>query len=253
MNGNDLSSIDFSLVVLLLLLGGYAVGLLLRRFLPQAHRTHESLEIVHAVIGMLVAMGAILLGLQLDSSKRSFDGVVELVDRYSIEIIQLDDLLRDYGPEAKPARALLATYTRDATQALVREEEIESRPQGETLRRFASTVRELVPANPVQTRLQSDSLTLVNEIFHERWELITKSRLAPVVPLYGVLVFWIFVAYVAFGINAEFNAPAFLALLMAAVAVAAALFVLSDMETPFDGLIKVPVAPMQDAVRRLSE
>jgi uncharacterized membrane protein YcjF (UPF0283 family) len=97
---DDLSSLIFGMAVAGALIGSFGFGLWARRLLPARHQTHESLEIVHAVIGMLVAMIAILLGLQLDSATKSFDDMEQLVERYSIQIVQLDALLRDYGPAA---------------------------------------------------------------------------------------------------------------------------------------------------------
>lgn len=250
---DDLSALAFGLGVSTALVASYATGLAARPFLPAKHQTHESLEIVHAVIGMVVALIAILLGLQLDSATKSFADMQQLVERYSIQIVQVDSLLREFGPDAAPVRRDLAAYLTAATRNFEAGDGSDHAEQAELLREANLTLLQLTPTSALQSRVRSDSLTFINDLFQERWQIIAGADLTPSKPLYAVLVLWLVLVYAAFGLNASFNVPVFLVLVCSALAIGLAIFVLADMQTPFGGLISISPRPMQEALARLNK
>jgi hypothetical protein len=198
-------------------------------------------------------MIAILLGLQLDATEKSFDAIWQLVERYSIQITELDAQLREYGPDANTARQTLRDYTGLALKGLESGDSSDHREQGDALRAVDRAVLRLVPSNTAQSHIQSGSLTLLNAMLQERWQLVASARLSPNIPLYAILLFWLVLVYLAFGLNAAFNVPVCLVLSVSAVAIGAAVFVLSDMSTPFSGLISISPQSMREALMRISE
>src|SRR5690242_12436311 len=98
-------------VVLVTLLGCSALGLLIRPLLSERHRSREAIEFVQLVVAMLVTFAALVLGLLTSSVKASFDNVATDLNRLSIDLIRLDQSLREWGDETAPARKLLRTYT----------------------------------------------------------------------------------------------------------------------------------------------
>lgn len=98
-------------ILLLILLGGSAVGVSIRPFLSERHRSRETTDLIQLVLTMLVTFAALVLGLLTSSVKASFDTIDTDLRGLSIQLIQLDRSLREYGSEADPPRALLRSYT----------------------------------------------------------------------------------------------------------------------------------------------
>src|SRR5215470_5863991 len=98
-------------IVLVILLGGSALGLLIRPLLSERHRSREVIEFVQLVVAMLMTFVALVLGLLTSSVKSSFDKVGNDLKALAIQVIQLDRSLRVWGPDTQPTRDLLRAYT----------------------------------------------------------------------------------------------------------------------------------------------
>jgi hypothetical protein len=102
-----MSSITLSLIVFACVFGGALLGILLRTVLPQNHLSADSKDIVKLGMGLVGTMAALVLGLLVASAKGSYDAQIVEVTQGSTNIVLLDRLLVEYGPETKEARALL--------------------------------------------------------------------------------------------------------------------------------------------------
>src|SRR2546430_2244747 len=98
-------------VILIILLGSSALGLFIRPLLSERHRSREVIEFVQLVVAMLMTFAALVLGLLTTSVKSSFDKVGNDIRALSIQLIQLDRSLREWGSETQPTRELLRAYT----------------------------------------------------------------------------------------------------------------------------------------------
>lgn len=98
-------------ILLIVLLVSAAVGMLVRRLLPETHRSRESIEIVQLVITMLLTFAALVMGLLTVSVKNSFDTANNDMASLAAQIVQVDQLLREYGPDTDAVRGLLRSYT----------------------------------------------------------------------------------------------------------------------------------------------
>jgi hypothetical protein len=66
------------------------------------------------------------------------------------------------------------------------------------------------------------------------------------------LIAWIVLIFVSFGYNAPFNPTVTTAFLICAAALAACLLIITEMDTPFSGLIVVSSHAMRDALAHMS-
>ena len=89
-----------TLIVFALLSGCGWLGRFVRPRLPEAHRAHETVEIMQTLVGMLVTLAALVLGLLTASVRTGYDGARHDRQQYALQIGSLDRCLRDYGPEA---------------------------------------------------------------------------------------------------------------------------------------------------------
>ena len=70
-----MSELSGAAILLLILLGGSALGVLVQPFLSEHHRSQETTDLIRLVVTMLVTFAALVLGLLTSSVKASFDTV----------------------------------------------------------------------------------------------------------------------------------------------------------------------------------
>src|ERR1700722_10611934 len=93
-----------ALLFLLLLLSS-ALGLFLQGKLHERHRSRETIDAIRLVISILVTFTALLLGLLTSSAKIAFDDYGNRLRAYGIDIIELDQRMREYGDGIEATRA----------------------------------------------------------------------------------------------------------------------------------------------------
>jgi hypothetical protein len=71
-------------------------------------------------------------------------------------------------------------------------------------------------------------------------------------PLLVVLVSWLVVIFVSFGLMAPPNPTVIITLLIGSLAVSGAILIIMEMYSPFSGILRISSAPMQDALSRLN-
>ena len=89
--------------------------MLLRSIVPDRYLSAESKEVVGLGTALIATMSAVLLGLLISSTRISYEEKRNQVIRMTADIIELDLLLKDYGPEARPARQVM----RDAVPLMI--------------------------------------------------------------------------------------------------------------------------------------
>ena len=68
-----------------------------------------------------------------------------------------------------------------------------------------------------------------------------------------VVISWLTVTFVSFGLYAPANASVLAVLLVAALSVAAAVFLILELDGPFDGLITISSGPLRFALSQLGQ
>lgn len=258
-------------LVLLVLLGSCVLGLAVRPLLSERHRSREVIDFVQLVVAMLVTFAALVLGLLTSSVKSSFDNVGTDLNRLSIDLIRLDQCLREWGDETAPARKLLRTYAAAAIATTWKQEpkppgdyyptevptahgsQIESELMSDMLTQVELGIRELEPHNPMQRRLETTCIAQYERLMQTRWRLIEESVSSISTPFLIVLVFWLAVVFAAFGLNAPRNLLSYTTIALAALSIASAIFVILDLDRPFQGIFMVSSAPLRHALVHLSE
>jgi hypothetical protein len=256
-------------LVLLVLLGSSALGLFVRPLLSERHRSREVIDLVQLVVAMLVTFAALVLGLLTSSVKASFDKVGNQLRGLAIEIIQLDRSLREWGTETEPIRELLRTYTASVIARTWNEEpkpagdyypevvptdpasRLESSVLEDMLGRIERGIRLLEPSDPMHRRLQGTCIAQFEALMQTRWRLVEESGSSISTPFLMVLVFWLGVVFASFGLNTPRNLLSYTIIALGAVSIASAIFLILDMDTPFEGLFSVSSHPMRHALTYL--
>jgi len=71
--------------------------------------------------------------------------------------------------------------------------------------------------------------------------------------LLAIMVFWLIVVFISFGLFAPRNATAIGSLFAAALSVSGAIFLILEMYMPYSGLIQISSAPLRSALAHLSQ
>jgi len=72
-------------------------------------------------------------------------------------------------------------------------------------------------------------------------------------PFLVVLLFWLTITFTSFGLFAPRNATVLAVLFVCALSVGSAVFLILEMDGPFDGLLKVSADPLRYAYAHLNQ
>ena len=90
-----------------------------------------------------------------------------------------------------------------------------------------------------------------NPKLHTRLLLYEESSGSLSTPFLAVLVFWVCALFLGFGLLARFHATLAMVLLVGAVSVAVAIYLILELNTPYSGIIQLSDAPIRDALAQL--
>jgi len=233
--------------------GGAVVGYALQRLLPKHHLSKEAQDAIKLAVGVIATSTAMVLGLLVTSSKSQFDAMGTRVVQLGAHLIILDATLAEYGPEAKSAREQLRRGVEVTLERIWPEERkagsaVKAIERGGEIDAFRATLRTLRPPTDEQRALLAQAHQIANDFSRSRWVLIeeAQSGLPPI--LLGVLIFWLTLLFVSFGLFAPRNWTVFLALIVSACSMAASIFLVLEMNSPLDGLMKISSAPLRKAL-----
>ena len=262
-----MSDLLSSVLVFVLLAGSGALGHLTLGRLPETHRSRETVEFTRLIAGMLVTFTALVLGLLTASVNTSFEKAGTDVQAYASDIIRLTSALNSYGSATAPIRADLRAYTAAAIAttwpgslpgpraASAPDAEpgigLESIALGALLHRIEANIRALDPAGPTQAEIRALCLARFEALLDQRWMLIGDANNTITMPFYRMMVFWLCVVFASFGMSAPRNGVAAVFILLVALSVAGAVYVILELDDPLDGLVEVSDQPLRNALDHL--
>jgi hypothetical protein len=263
-----MSEVQSAILVFVLLLGGTGLGVLLRPLLPEEHRKHETVQLIQLVVGMLVTFAALVLGLLTASAKTSFDTATNDLRAYAAELIQLDTRLREYGADANRPRDTLRAYTAAAIASTWPGEaappgnyyphvqtldpaQLEDASLGSLLNSVGREIDALAPRDRYQAALLADLEQHFSRVIDARWRLIEAAHSSISRPFFAMLTLWLFVIFLSFGLVAPRNALAIVMLLLGALLISSAVYVIVDLDTPFTGPIVISSASLRNALEHM--
>jgi len=246
-----------SLLVFALTFGGALVGAAVRPLLSEHHLHPDSRDVVKLATGLIGTLAALVLGLLIASAKSSFDQKTTQVRQMTANIILLDDLLAQYGPEATPVRNLLRQSIQPLANRIWHEEQI---PTGKLVRfestaqasAFENELERLAPDNDLQRSLKSRAIQAFTEGAQIRLLLFAHAGGSIPTPFLVILVFWLSAIFVSFTLFARTNLVVITALLVCALSFACAIFLILELDNPFTGLMGISSATLRSALSPLN-
>ena len=247
----------FPIVVALIAFGLALVGILLggvmQKMLPEGHLTSESKEVVKLSMGVVATLAALVLGLLVASAKNTYDAREIEINQITAYVILLDNLLAKYGEEAQAARASL----RQAIPAVVEKiwSEAQSVPLQSTPFKAAAEgeavyqrIQELQPSTDIQRGLKERIIQVTNDLMQSRFLLFSHLGSSIPVLFLAVLLLWMIILFAGFSLMAPANATTLASLVICALSVSGAIFLILELNEPFTGLMVIRSEPLLNAL-----
>jgi hypothetical protein len=247
------NSIAISIAVFAFTFAGAMIGLRLHAKLPASHLDESSKDVVKLVMGLVATISGLVLGLLISSAHRNYETQAQEVQQIGINIYQVDRTLEQFGPEASEARAalrrLIQTELDRASQvgALATALESPLEAQRSAIEVF-NRVAALNARDNAQRFAQQRAMQLLNSLGETRLVLMEQARAAISWPFLVIVVFWLTVLFVGFGLFARPNPTIVVALFLGAMCVAGAIFLILEMNRPYTGIMQVSLEPIRNAL-----
>ena len=256
--------IVWTLLLLMILIASAAAGAFLRVRLPAPHRSNESLDFLRIVTALLVTFVALVLSLLLASELASYNTASHDRNHYAANLTQLDGCMRDFGPELSEQRQQLHGYTAAVIASTWPDEPRPTEVNYPDTSQFPLVGEAPVltgvmngigialaasqPRDPLHQALATRCKDIFAVVSAARWTVIEDTQGSLSEPFFGVLVFWLMLMFLSFGLQAPRNSLSFCIVAIAIVSVISVVFVILDLDRPYGGIFEISSHSMRLAL-----
>ena len=253
-----------ALIVFALLCGSAAVGFLLKSQLLERYTQTGALESMSLIISFLVTITAIVVGLLINATKSFIDATQDHWAIFAGQLIRLDQSMRNYGSESEQMRRQLHSFTAAAIVNFWRADDI---PTGvnypdvrklskdeakqvlsDLLNRIELGIIRLKSPDPLHERLAADCFDQYKEFARARWSLLLAPQNSLPAPFLRMLVAWIMIIFVCFGLRAPANPLVIIVITLSATTLSSMMFAIIDIVDPYKGLYNISSKNMHYAL-----
>jgi len=239
----------FALFVFVCITAASLGALMLHVRLPAHHRHDDTQTIVRLLANIFVVLTSLVLGLMINSAKSRFDAINRDVHVFATGLILLDRLLVSHGPDANDTRQRLVAYVQRAADGVWTARDpllVSDKTSEQLLADVGASIRALRPP-PDDARLSTwnDAREQHRKVLELRWALVEQAEGSIPTPLLGMVIAWLMLIFASFGYRAPRNAVVVTSFVLASALISGALYLIVDMDSPFDGPIQVSSAPLQ--------
>ena len=242
----SVASIAFGLILLSIIL-----GVVLRAGLPETHLGGDSKDVIRLATALIGTMSAVVLALLFASTRTSYETTNASVSHLTARIVELDHVLKEYGPEGEALRPTLRQDVVAMIDSIWREDAnlpTAAAPDVVVLHK----VRQLAPANPQQASLQASGLAAGTDVEKIRLTLLAQPPDSISKPFVTVLVLWLCFIFATFSMSAKANTTLIVVLFVCAFSASSAIYLILELGQPFDGLMQIPNTGLRHALPPLS-
>jgi len=252
-----MSAVAISAVAFASIFGAMLLGMLLRSILPDRYLSAGSKEVVTLGTSVIATMSAVLLGLLISSTRTAYEEKRNQVIRMTADVIELDLILKDYGPEARSARQVMRDAVPSMIDSIWRENASQFRPDANAVPDAGAEavlyqLVQLSPHDDDHRARRERALQVGLNLAQIQLLLFSQPVNAISTPFITVLVLWLTFIFGTFSIYTRANLLIVVVLLVCALAAASAIFLILDLDSPFAGLLQIPSAPLRNAVPPLA-
>jgi hypothetical protein len=244
------------LVSFFAIIAGCAIGMTLRARLPKEYLNTENREMIRLGSSLLATLAAVLISLTIASAKSSYETQDAHFRQLAAYLVEADQLLAQYGPEAAGMRQLMRQAVPAAIDRIWREKATASQNTAFTARSLAeqlyAAVEALSPNNDIQRGLKARVEQAVADLARTRLSMFADGDTRVLTPFMLILIFWLVVVFGNFGLFVEPGPLVFAAFLVFALSISTALFLVADLSRPFMGMMQLPKEQLKHTLAPLS-
>jgi len=251
MGENKLSAVSVALIAFGLILLSIILGVVLRSWLPEADLGGDSKDVIRLATALIGTMSAVVLALLFASTRTSYETTNASVSHLTARIVELDHVLKEYGPDGEALRPTLRQDVVAMIDSIWREDAnlpTAAAPDVVVLHK----VRQLAPANPQQASLQASGLAAGTDVEKIRLTLLAQPPDSISKPFVTVLVLWLCFIFATFSMSAKANTTLIVVLFVCAFSASSAIYLILELGQPFDGLMQIPNTGLRHALPPLS-
>lgn len=254
----------WTLALFILLVTSATAGSVLRTRLPAPHRGSETIDFLRVVTALLVTFAALVMSLLLASELNAYTAASHDRNHYAAGLAEMDACLRNYGSALDNERQLLHSYTAAVIVSTwpgephpreVAYPDISKLPLigeapalGTILNTIGLGIARQQPSDPFHQALMTRCHQVFSNLMTWRWTVIEDAHGSLSAPFLGVLIFWLMLVFLSFGLQAPKNLLAGAIVAVAIVSVASVMFVILDLDLPYGGLFGIPSTSMRHAL-----
>ena len=248
-----------NLIVLLIfgsLFGAALLGMRIKAWLPSHHLSTEAKDSVRVAMATVATMAALVLGLLVASTKGTYDAERNETTLLASRIIYLDRVLAMYGPETAAAREELKQATAAMLGRMWPEErgaQVVLDPSEKWSDALPKAVYNMAPKDDVQRELKHQATEMVDDLAQMRWLLYEQAESSISQAMLLVVVLWLGILFLSIGLFAPPNATVVAALMLSAVSVSGAIYLILELDQPYGGVISISSRPMRLALSHLGQ
>lgn len=249
-----MESLAVSILTFVLILGSIFVGTSLRHALPKHHLDKDSQDVVRLGAGLIATIAGLVLGLLIASAKGSFDVQTAQIKQITADIILLDTLLEQYGPEALPLRQGIREQVGPFADRLWQEKETRTNEPfaaNVTSEKLYLAILALQPKNELQKSILSRAIQVTGDLVQTRLLLFVQTGKLVPTPFLIVLIFWLMIIFASFSLFSELNTTVLTFLSLFSLSASCAMFLILELGNPFSGLMAISSAPLRHALAPL--
>jgi hypothetical protein len=252
-------SVAFFALAFLCPLAGTLIGSAVRRRLPQHHLDRDAIDVIKLAMGLMATVVALTLGLLISAAHTHHVMIEDEYKKIMASITHLDQYLAAYGPEARELR----THIRHVAARTFKERwpDEDFGPTGPPSEggpnRFIYGQRmlvELQPATEVQRWFRTQALVVSVELANLRWLVVSQeTSTAPLVPIFILIFLSAIAIFGGFSLYAPPNPTVFAVMVLPALAMAGATFLVIELNNPFTGLLQISSRGAHTLMQTLAE
>jgi Protein of unknown function (DUF4239) len=254
-----MGSLTLAAIAFAVVLVGGAIGLELQRALPESYMTGGPRDMTGAVVGLMTLLLALVLGLLIWTAYGVFSTQKASVQTLAITDLKLDEAFQDYGPEAAEGHRILREGIKNTIAEIwggSNDEEAVIHKFGyarANLKARTALLNTLQPASDQQTAAKTEATQAAIAID----QTLSQMALALVDPiaysLISVVVGWAAFLFCGYGLLSKRHPMSYVVLVVGAMGIASAIYIIADLSSPFSGVFAVSPAPLVDVLKVVEE
>lgn len=232
-------------------------GMALATRLKDSHLSIASLEIVKASRYVLIGLVALTLGLLISSAKDSFEETAKELRYQASQFVVLDSILEAYGLAGKRARLSLHEYLNDEIFRL----DLASKKGkydglsvqlGNSSESLKKDILNLKAIDETELFLKQKSIEIGLNIISTRWKIYQDIDDKSDDHLLISLVLWSSAIFFSLGLISPKNIVTFTSLTFSILCTSYAVFIISELDSPYEGVMSISAAPLQAAMEQIN-